>query len=155
MNGKRGVLAALVSTALITGLVGQLPPASAAKKKKKIERTETRQYIGSISGAVAECPGEPVGCVVFPVEPGERYVSLEIVDQSGQSAHASVFIYGYSDGTDTHEHICGASEAPLRLMPGLEELVVIPTQGTGGLLTDPCAGLTTVGNVTATFSNIP
>ena len=157
MRGKRGVLAVLISTALITGLVGQLPAASAGKKKKKVERTETRTYVGAtgVRGASdSPCAGEPVGCVIFPIEKGERFVSLEIVDQAGQPVWASVYIYGYSDGTDTHEHICGASENPLQLMGGLEELVVITTQTTGGA-TNPCAGPATVGEVVATFSNIP
>lgn len=157
MNGRRGIVTILISAALITGLVGQLPSASAAKKKKKkVERTESRAYVGAtgVRGASdSPCAGEPVGCVVFPVEAAERYVSIEIVDQAGQPVWASVYIYGYTDGTDVHEHVCGASEAPLQLMSDLEELVVITTQTTGGA-TNPCAGPATAGEVVATFSNI-
>lgn len=157
MGGKRSVLAVVLSIALLTGFVGQLPDAAAGKKKKRVERTEERQYVGAtgVRGASdSPCVGEPIGCVVFPVEKGERFVSVEVVDQAGQPVWASVYIYGYSDGTDTHEHVCGASEGPLALTSGLEELVVITTQTTGGA-TNPCAGPATAGTVEATFSNLP
>lgn len=157
MGGKRSVLAVVLSMALLTGFVGQLPDAAAGKKKKRVERTEERAYVGAtgVRGASdSPCVGEPIGCVVFPVEAGEKYVSIEVVDQAGQPVWASVYIYGYSDGTDTHEHVCGASEGPLALTSGLEELVVITTQTTGGA-TNPCVGPATVGSVVATFSNLP
>ncbi|MDQ4065405.1 MAG: hypothetical protein M3161_05100 [Actinomycetota bacterium] len=157
MSTKRGVLAVLISAALVNGLVGQLPGASAAKKKKKVERTETRTYVGAtgVRGAAdSACVGEPVGCVVFPIEPGERFVSVEVVDRAGQPVWASVYVHGYTDGTDVHEHVCGSSDRPFQLMSGLEELVVVTTQTTGGA-TNPCAGPATAGDVTATFSNIP
>ncbi|MGH2756611.1 MAG: hypothetical protein ACRDI3_02350, partial [Actinomycetota bacterium] len=88
------------------------------------------------------------------VEKGERFVSIDVQDRSGQPLWVSVYIYGYSDGTDTHEHVCGKSEDPLPINSGVEELVVITTQTTGGA-TNPCAGPATAGNVVATFSNLP
>ena len=135
----------------------QAGPAEAGKKKKKVERTEERQYVGAtgVRGAQdSPCAGEPVGCVVFPIEPGERFVSIEVADATGGDVWASVYIYGYTDGTDVHEHVCGGSEAPLTLASGLEELVVITTQTTGGV-TNPCPGPATQGTVTAVFSNVP
>jgi hypothetical protein len=158
MATRRSILTSFLVVVLMIGLVGQLPTATAGKKKKKrVERTEERMYVGAtgVRGASdSPCVGEPVGCVVFPVEKGERYVSIEITDQAGEPVWASVYIYGYSDGTDAHEHVCGASEDPIALGPGLEELVVITTQTTGGA-TSPCLGPATVGSVAATFSNIP
>lgn len=135
----------------------QAGPAEAGKKKKKVERAEERQYVGAtgVRGAQdSPCAGEPVGCVVFPIEPGERFVSIDVADASGDDVWASVYIYGYSDGTDAHEHVCGSSEGPLALGKGLEELVVITTQTTGGA-TNPCPGPATQGTVTAVFSNVP
>lgn len=158
MGGKRSVLAVVLSMALLTGFVGQLPDAAAGKKKKKrVERTEERQYVGAtgVRGASdSPCVGEPIGCVVFPIEKGEKFVSLEVIDQAGEPVWASVYIYGYTDGTDTHEHVCGASDGTLPLTSGLEELVVITTQTTGGV-TNPCAGPATAGTVVGTFSNLP
>jgi hypothetical protein len=159
MTGSRraaGVVALGVAAALLAAGV-QAPPAEAGKKKKKVERTEERQYVGATGFRGAQdspCVGEPVGCVVFPIEPGERFVSIDVADASGDAVWASVYVYGYSDGTDVHEHVCGSSESPLALAKGLEELVVITTQTTGGV-TNPCPGPATQGTITGVFSNIP
>lgn len=48
----------------------------------------------------------------------------------------------------------GGKRSVLAVLPGLEELVVITTQTTGGV-TNPCAGPATAGSVVATFSNLP
>ncbi len=146
-----GVAAALLAVGVQAG------PAEAGKKKKKVERTEERQYVGAtgVRGAQdSPCAGEPVGCVVFPIEPGERFVSIDVADASGDDVWASVYNYGYSDGTDVHEHVCGRSETPIALAQGLEELVVITTQTTAGA-TNPCPGPAIQGTVTAVFSNVP
>lgn len=151
-----GLVAVGVAATLLAFGV-QVGPAEAGKKKKKVERTEERAYVGAtgVRGAQdSPCVGEPVGCVVFPIEPGERFVSIDVADASGDDVWASVYVYGYSDGTDAHEHVCGSSEAPLALTAGLEELVVITTQTTGGV-TNPCPGPATQGTVTAVFSNVP
>lgn len=148
-------MAAALAAALLVVSV-HAAPAEAGKKKKKVERVEERMYVGAtgVRGASdSPCAGEPVGCVVFPVEAGERFVSIDVADASGDDVWASVYIYGYSDGSDVHEHVCGRSDGPLALTPGLEELVVITTQTTGGA-TNPCAGPATQGTITATFSNI-
>lgn len=157
MGGKRSILATLLSVCLLTGVVGALPDAGAGKKKKRVERTAEEQYVG-FSGfrgaAEGACDAEPVGCVILPIEAGEKFVSVEVADTAGQPVWASVYIYGYSAPADTHEHVCGASDGPLALGPGVTELVVILTQTTGGA-TSPCTGPSTTGTVTATFSNLP
>lgn len=158
MSRGRSILAILMATSLLVGLVGSLPSASAAKKKKKkIERTAEAEYIGFSglrSAAEGSCDAEGIGCVIFPVEPGEKFVSLEITDNSGQPVWASVYVYGYNSPSDAHEHVCGASESPFALAKGLTELVVIISQTTGGA-TNACSGATTAGTVIGTFSNIP
>lgn len=148
-------VAAALAAALLAVSV-QAAPAEAGKKKKKVERVEEKTYVGAtgVRGAQdSPCAGEPVGCAVFTVEPGERYVSIDVADATGDDVWASVYVYGYSDGTDVHEHVCGRSDAPFALTPGLEELVVITTQTTAGA-TNPCPGPATQGTITATFSNI-
>ena len=90
----------------------------------------------------------------MPIEPGEKFVSVEVTDAAGQPVWASVYIYGYTEASTTHEHVCGVSEAPFALGPGVTELVVTLTQTTGGA-TSPCSGPTTTGTVAATFSNLP
>lgn len=158
--GRCGRTISWVAIGVVVGLLAvgvQVGPAEAGKKRKKTERTEERQYVGAtgVRGAQdSPCAGEPVGCVVFPVEPGERFVSIDVADASGDDVWASVYVYGYSDGTDIHEHVCGSSEGSLALAKGLEELVVVTTQTTAGV-TNPCAGPATQGTVTAVFSNVP
>ena len=154
MSGKRSVLAVVLSVVLVSGLVGQLPSANAGKKKKRVERTATADYVGfsGFRGAVeGTCDQPPVGCVSIPVEPGEKFVTVEVTDAAGQPVWASVYIYGYSSGA-THEHVCGSNETPFA-MADIQELVVVLTQTTAGA-TEACAGPSTTGTVTATFSNI-
>jgi hypothetical protein len=158
MAARRSILTTLLAVVLIAGLTGYLPAAEAAKKKKKrVERTAEAQYVGfsGFRGAVeGACDAPPVGCVILPVEKGERFVSVEVADSAGQPVWASVYTYGYSDPSTTHEHVCGASEEALAIAPGVTELVVVLTQTTGGA-TSPCVGPATVGTVAATFSNLP
>lgn len=158
MGSKRSVLAVIMSVALLTGVVGTLPDASAGKKKKKrVERTAEAQYVGfsGFRGALeGACDSEPVGCVVLPIEAGEKFVSVEVTDTSGQPVWASVYVYGYTEPASPHEHVCGASDGTFALGPGVTELVVVLTQTTGGA-TSPCTGATTAGTVAATFSNLP
>lgn len=155
---KRSVLAVLISAALITGVVGQLPGAGAAKKKpKKVERTAEETYVGfsGARGAVeGTCDAAPVACAIFPIEPGEKFVSVAVTDASGQPVWASVYINGYSDGHDAHDHVCGTGEYAMPLLKGLTELVVVVTQTTGGA-TNPCTGAASTGTIAATFSNVP
>lgn len=157
-SGGSYLVVALGLAAALFAVGVQADPAEAGKrKKKKVERTEERRYVGAtgVRGAQdSPCAGEPVGCVVFPIEPGERFVSIDVADASGDDVWASVYVYGYTDGTDTHEHVCGRTDSPLALTDGLEELVVITTQTTGGV-TNPCPGPASQGTVTAVFSNVP
>lgn len=155
MDKKRSILGVLISAALVTGVVGQLPDASAGKKKKRVERTATADYVGfsGFRGAVeGACEQPPVGCVTIPVETGEKFVSVEVTDAAGAPVWASVYVFGYSAGA-AHEHVCGTSDASFA-MGGIDELVVVLTQTTGGV-TEACAGPSTTGTVTATFSNVP
>lgn len=151
----RTVLALLAVGALMAVTVEAPAEAGKPKKKKKVERTAEKTYVGAtgVRGVQdSPCAGEPVGCVRFPIEPGEKFVSISVADASGDDVWASVYVYGYSDGTDVHEHVCGAGDTPFAIGPGVEELVVVVTQTTGGA-TNPCAGPSTQGTVTAVFSN--
>lgn len=143
-----------VTMVVLLALALGAPVAEAGKPKKK-ERTVQEVYVGAtgVRGVQdSPCAGEPVGCIRFPIEPGERFVTIEVTDAAGGNVWASVYAYGYSDGTDLHEHVCGTSESPIRLAPGVDELVVVITQTTGGA-TNACDGAATQGTVTAVFSN--
>jgi hypothetical protein len=129
-------------------------PSEAGKKKKK--RTAEASYVGSNVGVVSSglaCEAPPFACGVFEVKRGERFVELEIQDDLGQPVYASVYVFGYSDGSDTHDHICGTSDGPLAMTSGLKELVVV-IESTGGVLSG-CPGPPSAGTIVATFSNRP
>ncbi|HEX2295363.1 MAG TPA: hypothetical protein VHN37_08655 [Actinomycetota bacterium] len=154
LPAKAGRVLAVVAAMAMVVAASATAPAEAGKPKKKT-RTVEKAYAGAtgVRGVQdSPCVAEPLGCVRFPIEPGERFVTIEVTDASGQDVWASVYVYGYSDGTDAHEHVCGKADAPFRLASGLEELVVVTTQTTGGA-TNPCSGAATQGTITAVFSN--
>ena len=143
---------------LIVLLVGALflsfaAPTSVAKKKRK-ERTAEATYMGGAPAGAVGVGSTPCAteCARFKVKGGERYVSLHFADASTQPVYASVYVYGYTDGTDTHEHVCGESDTALPLSKGLKELVIV-VESSGGAAAD-CPGPPTSGTIHATFSNI-
>ncbi len=149
---RLGVL--LLMAAVLSALAAV--PSEADQKKKKKERTAETGYVGpalGAAGAGVACSAPPVGCGVFEVKRGERFVQLEIQDALGQPVYASVYTFGYTDGTDTHDHICGASDDPLAMTRGLKELVIV-IESTGGALAG-CPGPPSAGTIVATFSNRP
>lgn len=158
-SGRVGVRRAVVivmAVALAAASTWAAPADAGKKKKKRVERTAQEDYLGATGFRGAQdspCVGEPVGCVIIEIEEGEKFVAIEVDDAAGGPVWASVYVYGYTDGTDFHEHVCGSSEGPFKLQKGLTELVVITTQTTAGA-TNPCDGPATSGTVTATFSNI-
>lgn len=121
--------------------------ASTAGKLKKKQRTVEATYVGGPGVFGVPCP-PPAGCVIFNVEPGERDVEIEIKDRSGQPIAASVYLYGYTDGFDDHEHMCGTS-GRLQL-GGVKSLVVVIDSVLGAMIA--CPGPATTGTVVATFS---
>lgn len=145
-------LAVLLLVGAMVSAIAALPSEAGQNKKKK-ERTAETNYVGSNPGAVGAgtvCSA-PVGCGVFEVKRGERFVDLEIQDGLGQPVYASIYTFGYTDGSDSHDHICGATDDPLTLNRGLKELVIV-IELTGGALSG-CPGPPSAGTIVATFSN--
>ncbi|HVF53523.1 MAG TPA: hypothetical protein VNC78_07920 [Actinomycetota bacterium] len=156
-NGRRLHLLVAAAAAACLVISSTAGAGAAPPKKKRVERVETRDYVGGsgLRGAYeGTCDAEPVGCVIFTLEKNDRYVDIDIADAAGMPVWASVYIYGYTDGHDIHEHVCGSSETPLAIGDGVDRLVVTATQTTAGA-TNPCQGPATTGSVTATFSNVP
>lgn len=143
-------LGILLLTAVMLSAVAAVPSAAEQKKKKK-ERTAETSYVGSNPGGVGTVCSAPVSCGVFEVKRGERFVELDIHDGLGQPVYASVYTFGYTDGSDSHDHICGATDDPLALTRGLKELVIV-IESTGGALSG-CPGPPSAGTIVATFSN--
>ncbi len=148
----RRTLIVLLAGVLLLSLAA---PTSMAKKKKRKERTAEATYVGGApAGALGlyntPCLGE---CARFDVKKEDRYVSLHLADATGEPVYASIYVNGYTDGGDPHEHVCGESDGALRLSRGLKELVVV-LETSGGVSAD-CPGPPTSGTIHATFSNLP
>jgi hypothetical protein len=143
------LVAALVMGALAT-------PSAAGKKKKKQRKVEAAYVIPStaLTTVGASCQTPPIGCAEFEIKPGERFVKVAVDDVTGQPQYASIYVYGFTDGSDTHDHICGASEEPHRIAPGVKSLVVVVGE-TGGITGGSCPSMAVAGTITATFSNLP
>lgn len=92
----------------------------------------------------------PLGCAVFKVKPGERFVELNIEDGTGAPVGAAVYTRG--NYLLDHDHICGRTTEPLELQRGLRFLVVEVEAPLGPLLGVNCAATPgSAGTITATF----
>jgi hypothetical protein len=140
---------------LVLGLIaGALTTAEAAKKKKPKKKTRTAEStyeapaIGSGGGV---CLGATNSCGNIATGPDERFVMIEIVDQSGLDVYATV---GQDlDGdtfTDSSTEVCGKSEEPIPIEPGVA-LTIFPW----AVGNPSCPGAATTGRVTAKLSNLP
>lgn len=153
-----------ITAALIGGAL--VAPAGAAKKKKKVVRTERVVEVAYETPGIGVatpartggvCPfadAQAQQCVeVFP-EAGEKYVKVEVKDATGQKAYGFIS-QGDVDGdgiSDGYGTFCGAHEAPVELAaPGAAVRVSFYPGATTG-----CApSIATTGTVVYTFSNLP
>ncbi len=148
----RKVFAVLVAASLVFGAFGG--EAVAGKKKKKKTRTATAEYSGpspGVPGASACFPGT-LGCVSFPTGSKERFVAVEITDQTGTPVPGAVTQDLDGDGSsDTSTPFCGTSDGPVPIEPGFE--VTLRVYATGGA--NACGGAATTGQIKLKFSNLP
>jgi hypothetical protein len=125
-----------------------------AKKPKKKTRTIEMPYTEPAVGAagLGVC-FQGTSCVFTEPLPGERSVSIEIVDELGLPVHASVIQDTSGDGNylatdDETVHICGSTEKPLKIKP--QTVTVWVWRGPG--VPPPCPGIASSGKVKLTFS---
>jgi hypothetical protein len=130
--------------------------AEAAKKPKKVKRKATATYdtpaVGS-GDATGVCSGAN-GCATFGIGAGERFLHLEIEDSAGLPVYATVGqdTDPSNNFTEVVGRICGSTQEPLPIEPGIEVLVWVWVAPGAQ---PPCAGTATTGTVTATISNLP
>jgi hypothetical protein len=129
-------------------------PAEARKprpQKRVIELPYAEAAIGAAGAGVCL---QGSSCLFFGAPaPGERHFAVEIEDDLGQPAPASVIQDTNGDGNylvtdDLTVGICGATEEPVELEPGKPVSVWVWRAGA----TPPCPGTATSGTATATFS---
>ena len=141
----------LLTIILALGVVAT--PGGAAKKPR--QRTVETPYSEPALGTagIGLCfPG--ASCVFVEPMTGERYVSVEVVDDLGLPVYASVMQDTNGDGSwlatdDYTVHICGKSAAPIEIDPSLTVAVWV-WQGPG--VSPACPGLASSGVVKTAFS---
>ena len=150
----RKVIAVMIGVTLLGGLL--TAPVDAKKKPKKVVRTYKEPYEASSIGS-ADATGTCVdsnGCVFLAVGPKETFLSIEIVDDTGLPVAATV---GQDQNpgdnfVDRVADICGKTEEPLAIQPGLQVTVWIWALPSARL---QCFGAGTTGQFTAKLSNLP
>jgi hypothetical protein len=89
----------------------------------------------------------------------ESYVSVEILDDSGQPAAAALAQDVDGDGVgDIFGSVCGKTEAPIQITPGLDLTVAVGAGLVFDASTIPpgaCPSVATTGTVKAVFSSSP
>lgn len=165
ITGKRfKSIAVIASAALIVGAF--IAPADAKTKTQRTVRTAEATYHGATIG-VCYNPAS-FGCAVFWTTSKEKYVSIEIADTLQTTVYARVFqpLDGWDSPNTEVASICGRSEEPIRITPGVAVKVFIwgallhgdrellPNVGD---ITGPvdCPGAVSSGTIKMTFSNLP
>ena len=152
-----------ITTVLAVGLIAGalLAPSADAKKPKKakprvVSDTYDAPAIGIAtpvaSGGGSTCAGgNNVGCVEFPTTSKDKYVKIEVTDQSGQQA-GGYLSQGDTDGDGVGNlfgDFCGAHAAPVAITPGVPLKVSLYN----GTCADGSPSTVTTGTVKATFTS--
>ncbi|MDQ3957140.1 MAG: hypothetical protein M3273_02340 [Actinomycetota bacterium] len=132
--------------------------ASAGKRPKRTTRTAEDVYVVSLGTEPGPSPfwiGSPVGnitAVEFPLGAGERYVSVELADDSGLPVVGTIGadLDGTPQTLETVATFCSATPEPVELPP-VAAIRVVAKSG----MCDGEPGVATSGTITATFSNLP
>ena len=149
----------LVSCVCVGLLGGALVAPADAGKPRKPKRTERVQE-GSYENPAIGIPGvvgssSAGGAVEFGVGPTEQFINVEITDDFGQPVMATM-----SQETDPSTPfwdifatICGKTEEPIQIAPGVAVRVSVYT--IAGRDHPTCIGPATSGTIKATLSNLP
>ena len=149
----------LIVTAVALGLLAgalALPAEAGKKKAKRVERVAEGTYANpaiGVPGVVGSAAAG--GAFEFPLGATEKFISVEITDDLGQPVIATMS-QDTDPSTPTWEifaTICGATEEPLPVEPGVAVRVSVYTSP--GPDQPTCAGPATSGTIKATFSNLP
>lgn len=156
---SRKRLVATVALCVVAGALGAPVADAAGQKKRDVRHFEDTYaspaqivevpdhggaYVCSYGGSGAT---RNLGCVEIPVKPSEQFLQLEIVDASGLPAPAWV----EQEGTDAGGPVCGKTDKPMRIAPGVTILLWIYPY----MASPPCPGISTTGTVKATLSDLP
>ena len=154
----RKTITTVLAAALVLGAFAA-PMADAKKKKKAKPRVVTDTYdapaigVGTpvYTGGASGCSGgNNIGCVEFPTTAKDKFVKIEVTDQSGQKAGGFIS-QGDTDGDgigDGFGEFCGAHAGPVAITPGVPVKVSLYN----GSCADGSQSTVTTGTVKATFT---
>jgi hypothetical protein len=155
---KRSIVVILMMGLLAGSVLAA--PAEAKKKKKRVTREMEVPYsapgFGTASASVG-CSPALGSCGNFAVGTNDKYLTVELIDQTGTPTAFSVAQDTEpGDATNTietnHGTFCGTTgDEPIALVPGAEITVFIWAWGDAACPT----GVGTTGTVKAVFSNLP
>ena len=125
----------------ISVLGGGTTAGAAENKRTSTTRTVEIQYEG---GAVpfVTC----VDCPQLTARPGERFVSIEVIDDVAPVGYVDIAWFDPSHG---YFPVCGKTEEPQRIPPGVSELTAYPWHVPG---LECSRGFATSGTIRLTFS---
>src|SRR5687767_14609260 len=138
--------ALLTTMVLCLGLIG-MAPASAADRV--VETRYEHPAAGSGDSGGGCLAADPEGCEEVPSGPGETRMSIEIIDDGGGVASASVSWDTDGDGiSDTGFEVCGKTDAPQEI-PESTAVNVFVWASPSSACPD---AVSTAGTIKATFS---
>ncbi len=139
--------------ALISVLVGSAAPSIA---KKRTTRTDVVNYEAPAAGghqfAGSVCYGGlNAGCVEIVLQPGDKFVSIDIHDDLGEDV-AGRLRQILNVGQGPPVNFCSSTEEPIKVHPRAQSLYVWVFEGA---CQDNTPSVVTQGTITATLSNLP
>jgi hypothetical protein len=133
-------------------------PAAPLHARSIAERTVEAPYLAPAVGVSVYVGGqttayyydclEQIGCAIVPLQKGDRYATLEVVDTTGRPVLGSVYV---TPGFGHVGYICGGTDDPIPVR-GLKEIVV---HVISGMCPDGSPSLATHGVVRATITARP
>ena len=143
----------LMVTFLVLGLVfASVATAEAAKKKKP-----KKPYVRVVEGTY-DNPAPGIGGIVtlngaggtldVPTGAKEYYMSVEVIDGSGQNTY-----FGIAEGGSIVAGGCGKTAEPMSITPGGAYNITV-TMGPG-LEAPDCVGVATTGTIKVTLTSVP
>ena len=115
----RGKLLLVLVAAMLTGTILPAVGAPSVRTAELPYRGPSEIEVGTAAvhlGAITLTDEQLVGPAIFETYAGERFVSLEIVDDSGNPIQGHVD-QRFKGGDELLGHFCGSTERPFRIVP--------------------------------------
>ena len=129
---------AVLALCLIGSLVVGMPTTAGAPRKAKVRKDKARYELEDTNHHVGG-PGFGGGvwdtedAYVFPLRKGERYVSIDVQDDSEREVAGVIvqWIWDFEGGgasaghAGTYEHFCGETKRPVKVLPDIQVEILL------------------------------